>query len=169
MSGQTIPGFGDISVIADFAFDGLDAVALGAVTRRVEQLAGATDPEQFMALADKEVKDLVAAGFNITVPQLDVALPMGTVEAGMSINIPEADRADFQWTSLLLSTVAAIDIKVPEALVQLATSMSPEAGAIVAMGYLKKNGAFYELDADYKKGLLTINGAPMPIPIGAFQ
>ena len=68
-----------------------------------------------------------------------------------------------------MNTIAAVDIKVPEGLVQLATSMSPEAGAIIAMGYLKKNGAFYEMDADYKKGLLTINGAPMPIPLGAIQ
>jgi len=25
------------------------------------------------------------------------------------------------------------------------------------------------MDADLKKGLLTINGAPVPLPLGAFQ
>ena len=43
--------------------------------------------------------------------------------------------------------------------------MNPQAGAIVGMGYLKQNGDVYEMDAAYKKGLLTINGAPMPIPL----
>jgi hypothetical protein len=36
------------------------------------------------------------------------------------------------------------------------------------MGFLQKNGDVYELAAKYKKGLLTVNGAPMPIPLGAF-
>ena len=101
--------------------------------------------------------------------QFDVALPMGTVEMKMTLNIPESDRATFEWTSLLLGTVAAVDIRVPEVLVQLASSMNPQAGAIIGMGYLKKDGDVYILDADFKKGLLTINGAPIPIPMGAFQ
>ena len=29
-----------------------------------------------------------------------------------------------------------------------------------------KNGEVYEMHAEYAKGLLTINGAPMPIPMG---
>ena len=33
------------------------------------------------------------------------------------------------------------------------------------MGFLKKNGDDYEMAAEYRKGLLTVNGAPMPIPI----
>jgi hypothetical protein len=37
------------------------------------------------------------------------------------------------------------------------------------MGFLKKNGDIYEMDAKLAKGLLTINGAPIPIPLGAFQ
>ena len=52
---------------------------------------------------------------------------------------------------------------------QLASSMNPQTGAIIGMGYLKKDGDFYIMDADLEKGLLTINGAPIPIPMGAFQ
>jgi hypothetical protein len=43
---------------------------------------------------------------------------------------------------------------------------NPDAGAIVGMGYLRKKGDVYEMHAAYAKGLLTINGAPMPIPLG---
>ncbi len=169
MKGQTIPGFGEVSVIADMAFEGIDAAALGAVSRKLEDPANAQDPSQMMVNAQEELKDLVAGGFDIAVKQMDVALPMGTVETKMSFELPESDRGSFEWTSLLLNLVASADIKVPEELVQFATSMNPQAGAIISMGYLKKNGDVYEMDADFEKGLLTINGAPIPLPLGMLQ
>jgi uncharacterized protein YdgA (DUF945 family) len=169
MSDQTVPSFGDISVIADMAFDDVDAVALGAVSRRLEELSGSQNPTMVMMTAEEELKDLAAAGINITIDQLDVALPMGTVTSRMSFELPKSDRAAFAWTSLLLDLVGEVYISVPEALVQLATSMDPQAGALVGMGYLKKEGSVYVLDAQMKKGLLTVNGAPIPIPMGAFQ
>ena len=169
MNDQTIPGFGDVSVIANMDLAEFDAVALGKVTAHLESLTGAQDPSQMMLVAEEDFKDLFAAGFDVDVDQFDVALPMGTVQLKMTIAVPESDRAVFEWSSLLLGTTAAVDIRVPEALVQLATSMNPEAGTLIGMGYLKKEGDVYIMDADLKKGLLTINGAPIPIPMGAFQ
>ncbi len=169
MSGQTIPGFGDISVIADMNFAGVDAAALGVVTGRLEEMSGTQDPTIVMMTAQEELKDLLAAGINIGVDQLDVALPMGTVETKMSFEVPQSDRATFEWTTLLLDLVGSVYITVPEELIQFATSMDPQAGALVGMGYLKKDGDVYIMDAQMKKGLLTVNGAPIPIPMGAFQ
>lgn len=169
MNGQTIPGFGDISVNADIGFSDLDAAALGALTQRLEGLGDALDPDRIIMAAEEEFKGLFAAGLGVGVQQLDIALPMGTVEMKMTIEVPESDRAAFEWSSLLLDTVASLDVRVPEALVQLASSMNPQTGAIIGMGYLKKEGDIYIMDADLKQGLLTINGAPIPIPMGAFQ
>jgi len=169
MGGQTIPGFGDISVIADMAFDSIDAAALGVLTERLEDLSGAQDPMMILTAAQEELKDLLAAGIDIRVDQFDVALPMGTVETKMSFALPQSDRAGFEWTSLLLGLAGEVYITVPEELVQFATSMDPQAGALVGMGFLKKDGSVYILDAQMKKGLLTVNGAPIPIPMGAFQ
>lgn len=166
---QTIPGFGDISVIADIGFDDLDAVALAAVSKQLENLAGAPDASRIMMAAEKEFKDLFAAGLKVGVDQFDVALPMGTVEMKMTVAVPESDRTTFEWTTLLLATVASADIRVPEALVQFATSMNPQTGALIGMGFLKKEGDIYVMDANYEKGLLTVNGAPVPLPMGAFQ
>lgn len=169
MSGQHIPGFGDMSVIADLSIGDLDAVALGVVSRKFEALSAQPDPAMAMAEAEGPLKDLVAGGFKMRFDQFDVALPMGTVEMKMTIDVPESDRAAFEWSSLLLLSEAALYISIPEALVQLAASMDPQAGAIVGLGYLRKEGAVYIMDADMKKGLLTINGAPIPIPLGVFQ
>ena len=169
VSEQEFPEFGDISAIADVAFDGVDAVALGAVSKRLDELSGSADPAMIMMAAEDELKDLMAAGINISIDQLDVALPMGTVASRMSFEVPKSDRAGFEWPSLLLDLVAEVYISVPEPLVQLATSMDPQAGALIGMGYLKREGDTYVMDAKMKKGLLTVNGAPIPIPMGAFQ
>ncbi len=169
MSGQTIPDFGDISVIADMSFSDIDAAALGAVSARLETLKGTQDPNQIMLAAQDEFKALFAGGIGVDVKQLDIALPMGTVEMKVNLAVPAFDGATFEWSSLLLDAVASVDVRVPEALVQLASSVNPQTGAIIGMGYLKKEGEVYIMDADLKKGLLTINGAPIPIPMGAFQ
>ena len=42
----------------------------------------------------------------------------------------------------------------------------PGAAMVIGGGYLVKRGDIYELKAEMKKGLLTVNGAPMPIPFG---
>jgi uncharacterized protein YdgA (DUF945 family) len=168
MNGQSVPDFGEISIIADMEFEGLDAAAIDVVSARLDELTGGQDPTMIMMSAQEEFKDLFAAGLNVAVEQFDVAMPMGTVEMKMTLEVPESDRATFEWTSLLLGVEATFDIVVPEQLIQLATSMNPQAGAIVGMGYLKKEGDVYIMDADFKKGLLTINGAPIPIPMGAF-
>jgi hypothetical protein len=37
----------------------------------------------------------------------------------------------------------------------------------IGAGYLVKRGDAYELEAQLKKGILTVNGAPIPLPVGA--
>jgi hypothetical protein len=54
---------------------------------------------------------------------------------------------------------------MPVALMDLAQTVRPESAALVAMGILKKDGESYIVNARYEKGLLTVNGAPMPIPL----
>ena len=36
-------------------------------------------------------------------------------------------------------------------------------------GFLVKRGDAYVMNAEMKKGLLTVNGAPFPIPFGAVR
>lgn len=163
----SVPAFGDVSVDMDLKIGFADAAAVGRVTQRLEEMSGG-DPTQLMMQAEEDFKDLFAAGMSFDADQIDVALPMGLVESELSIDIPASDRDTFEWTALLLSSAAELDVKVPESLVQMATSMNPDMGGIIAMGYLKKDGDSYVMDADFKKGLLTINGAPVPIPLGGF-
>jgi len=168
---EPIPQFGEFSVSADISLEGADAEALGALQRalQAQHTSPGTDPFQVLNAAEGELKRFLAAGLEVRFNKFDVALPMGTVTTKLDVEIKEEDAATFEWTSLLQSAEAAADISIPEALVDLALQMNPEAGAVVGMGFLQKNGDVYELNAEYKKGLLLINGAPMPVPLGMFQ
>ncbi|MCP4301902.1 MAG: YdgA family protein [Gammaproteobacteria bacterium] len=169
MESQALPQLGEFSVVADISLEGADAAAVGALQKALEAQGATPDPGQMFTTVEDDLKRLLAAGLELRFDQLDVTLPMGTVTTKLDIKVPEDDAATFDWTSLLISTEASADISVPEALVDMAMQMNPEAGAIIGMGFLQKNGDVYEMEAEYKKGLLTINGAPMPIPLGAFQ
>lgn len=166
---QTIPGFGDISITADVSIVGADAAAVGKASKRLQEVAANQGPSQILTGVADDLKDLFAAGFDMNINQLDIKFPQGTVETRVTVAIPESDRANFQWTSLLLNTVASVDIRIPAALMDMAIQTNPQASIVVAMGYLKKNGDAYEMEARYKKGVMMINGAPIPIPFGAFQ
>ncbi len=166
LDSQTIPGFGDVSVALDMTLEGADAAALGAVQKAVDDAGASADPNALFASAEEDLKKLLAGGMELRFDQLDVTLPMGTVVTRLDLKVAEEDPDTFDWTSLLLGTEASASVAVPEALVDMAMQMNPQAGAVVGMGFLKKNGNVYEMEAEYKKGLLTINGAPMPIPLG---
>ena len=167
--GPEVPGVGEVSVFFDAKIDNVDAAAVGAISAKLRNASPSSDPTTIMMSAEKELMDLVAAGFELDIEQLDVALPMGTLVTSMTLMVPESDRDTFRWTSLLQSPEAELDISVPDELMQFIMMMNPEASMVVGMGYLKKDGDDYVMDADLKKGLLTINGAPIPIPFGAFQ
>lgn len=170
LDNQTIPGFGEISAAADMRFVGADAAALGRVSKRLEEMSDASDPGKMMTAAQDELFELFASGLSLDFRQLDVVLPMGAVESVMTFNVAKSDAGSFSWLSLLQNDlVAAIDIKVPQGLIDLAAQMGAPTDMIIGMGYLKKDGDIYLVDADYQKGLLTINGAPVPVPLGAFQ
>lgn len=168
MQSQAIPQLGEFTVVADIKLDGADAGAIGALQKSLEAQGANPDPGQMFATVEDDLKRLLASGFELRFDQFDITLPMGTVMSKINFKVAEEDAATFEWTTLLLATEASADISVPEALVEMALQMNPQAGAAVGMGFLQKNGDVYEMKADYKKGLLTINGAPMPIPMGAF-
>jgi len=169
VDGQHVPDFGEVAVAADIAFSGVDAAALGNLMRRVDKMDENGSPEQLFAATQDELARLFAAGFHLDLQQLDVTLPMGKVAIVLNVEVPGTDLADFEWTGLLLSTVAAVDIEVPAELVDIALQMMPQADMAIGLGYVKKNGDVYTTRARLTQGRLTVNGAPVPLPLGAYR
>jgi len=155
-------GFNGITV--DVRFVGLDGIAIGKLKRSLEAAQAMGGASQYVE-AEEDALALLAAGFELHVNQFDIAMPQGLVTSKLKFIVEESDSDNFDWSSALLTTDASADLRVPNALVELAVMMTPEVNTAIAMGVLKKKGDFYEMEAAYKKGLLTINGAPMPIPL----
>ena len=165
-AGVNIPGVGEFGMDMDIEVEGLEPVALGALTRKVRSLRSVDgDNERLYAGAEQEFKRLLAGGGEMRVRQLNISLPQGVASITMDARISERDKGDFEWTSLLLALEGGAQISIPDELMQFILEMNPQAGAVIGMGYLQKKGDAYETNIEYKKGLLTINGAPTPIPL----
>ena len=156
--------FGRARIHIDISADNVDAEALGNLTRALDELNdNASNDEVRLALED-DLKQLLAAGFELHVVQLDIALQPGTVSATLNVEVDDTDPDTFVWTSALLALDATLDLSVPAELMDYAISLDPQVGAAVGMGFLRRNQDVYEMEAAFKDGLLTINDAPMPVP-----
>jgi uncharacterized protein YdgA (DUF945 family) len=160
------PPFGKVDVILQSNVSGVDAPAFQALVEVLDSIdpAGGASADS-KALLQSALKRVLAGGLQLNFDKLNLATDQGTLETIVNLRVKESDTADFEWSALLLATEADASIRVPEALMDFVIQMNPQAGAVVGMGYLKKNGDVYEMQAALKKGLLTINGAPMVIPL----
>lgn len=166
---HAVPQFGEMSFVMDFSLEGADAEAMSRVQQALESVGNSQNPMAMFGTAEQDLKRLFASGFEMNFERLDVTLPMGTVSSKMLFEFGEEDPATFDWTTLLLSTQATVDLSIPEAIVEMIVQAQPDAAMAIGGGYLVKRGDNYELNAQLKKGLLTVNGAPIPIPLGAVR
>ena len=165
-----VPGMGDMDFVLDVAFNGLDAASMQVIGAAFREAQGSTDPEAALAGLFPEIEDdlqkIAASGAEFRIDQLDLTLPQGKVTTKILVDIPEGDpSADFAWSSVLLAMTASADIRMPLALFEFVQAMNPQAMSLVAMGILIKDGDDYVMNAEYAQGLLSVNGAPMPIPM----
>jgi uncharacterized protein YdgA (DUF945 family) len=162
-----IPQFEDMLVDIRFRLNDADARSLGNIQRASQDAATAADPMALYASLETDLKRLFAAGFDFSFNRFDITIPQGKIVSTMNFSFAASDPATFAWTSLLLATEAAMEFSLPAELVETFGQGNPQVAAAIGGGYLVKKGDAYELKALLKKGLLTVNGAPIPIPLGA--
>ena len=146
-----------------------DGRAAGHIKRSLESFAQNAKPDAFVRELEAGARDLVAAGLELHIDEARVSLPQGLIELELHIAVEETGSDGFTWPEALLATEATADFGIGEGLVQLAMAANPEVGGIIGMGYLRKNGDVYEMRAAFRKGLLTVNGAPVPVPLNGLQ
>jgi hypothetical protein len=164
-----VPDLGDVDLVLEAAVERLDA-PLAAMLARTwsEQLAPRAGDAASAGLSPRlepVLRQLLAAGAGIRVERFDLTVPQGTVTSSARFDLPENDRAAFSWPALLLALTASVDLRLPAGLVDQAQAADPQVRSLVGLGFLKKEGTFYTLEADYAQGLLTVNGAPLPVPL----
>jgi len=160
-------GAAEINVAA--RLDGADGKAMAKVMRTYESLQELGRGENPQIDPLDGFLDLLAGGMELHIDRLDLALPQGTMTARMDLMVEEGDADNFTPAAALLALDGTLDLKVSQGLVDFATSLDKSLGAIVGLGYLRKNGDEYETFVEIRSGVLTINGAPMQIPLSAFQ
>jgi uncharacterized protein YdgA (DUF945 family) len=165
----SLPQFEDVLVDIGFHLNDADALALGNIQRASQDAATAADPMALYASMEADLKRLFAAGFNFSFEKFDITVPQGKIVSKMNFSFSESDPASFDWSSLLLGTEASVELSVPVTLVETLGQENPQIAAAVGGGFIRKKGDAYELKALLKKGLLTVNGAPIPIPLGMTQ
>jgi uncharacterized protein YdgA (DUF945 family) len=161
-----VPQFEDMLVVMKFRLNDADARSLGNIQRGSQNAATAADPMALYASLEADVKRLFAAGFEFSFDKFDVTIPQGKIVTKMDFAFAASDPAAFEWASLLLGTEAMMEFSVPADLVETYGQGNQQLAAAIGGGYLVRKGDAYELKALLRKGLLTVNGAPIPIPLG---
>ncbi len=169
-SGLSYQGSDEFGLSLDIVLNRLDAASAYKVARVLRNAQSSADPQAALAdmypLIEGDLQKLLTSGLEIRIDKFAVALPNGELTTNLRIDLPSSDpNAVFSWPALLLALDASADIRLPVALLEMAREMNPDVAMLVAMGALKKVGDFYEMKAEYAKGLVTVNGAPMPIPL----
>ena len=165
-----IPGMGDMNFVLDLALKRLDAASMQVVAAAFREAQSSADPEaalgEMFPRIEDDLQKIVSSGAEIRIDQLDVTLPQGQLTTKIVVDIPEGDSsANFAWSSVLLAMTASADVRMPTAIFDLIQMVNPQATALVAMGILQQDGDDYVMNAVYAQGLLSVNGAPMPIPM----
>jgi uncharacterized protein YdgA (DUF945 family) len=164
-------GTGEMDLNLDLVVNRFDAASMQAILRALEEAQASSEPDDALAVLYPQIEDelqaFLAAGAEVRFDRLDVTLPQGSVSSRLRFELPATDPSQFSWPGMLLALNASADVTVPAALVDMAQAVNPQAGMLVAMGVLRKEGDVYRVEAEYAKGLLTVNGAPMPIPLPA--
>ena len=168
VAGGALSGMGDMSLKGALKIEDADAEAMGRLVSALDRLPANADPTMVLLYSEEALMDVLASGLSIDIEQLDLALPAGVLATKVDIDIPATDRDGFTWSSLLLAAELSAQVQIPEGVYAMAALMNPQIDQAIEMGMLVRNGDNYEMDAQYKKGLLTVNGAPLPIPLDGF-
>ena len=159
---------GDLKFDMNFEIRGADAAALAALQRIAENSADGADPTNLYDAAEDDLKRLFARGFEFGADRIRMGLPQGEIVSSMHFAVAEENVDTFEWTSLLLGAEAKIDVSIPVDLVEMFGASNQQIAMAIGAGYLVRKGDAYVMQAEMRKGLMTINGAPMAIPPGLF-
>lgn len=167
------PSLGDISIDLELTASEVDAESLQTIVTAIDAAESSPDPNIAMADIDQLIEDdlqmLLSRGASISIDKFDVTLAEGTMNGSLTLDLPQSDASDLKsWARLALLLTASANISIDDELLRFAQSMAPELGGLIAMGYLRLDGGRYTLSAEAANGTLTINGAPMSIPMTGF-
>lgn len=165
-----VPNAGTFDVSADIELDDIDAgalVAIGTALRNSNRGGYAPGLEAALPSIASQLEMLAARGGHFAINSFDVRLPQGNWQSSLSLEWPASDPDEpFVLPSFLLRLDASADLRVSRAVYNDIVQAMPDANYLLAAGFLQASGDELTMTANFSGGLLTVNGAPMPIPLG---
>jgi len=143
--------------------DGVDGARLARLREVVEAMAAEADDAVVMAAMEREILALLAAGLEFRLDSLDIEVPQGRTETRVSLTMASSDAVDYDWSSALEAMACDAELSVAEAAVEAAMQTNDSIVAAVGTGFLKKDGEVYRMRVKCSNGLMTVNGAPLPL------
>lgn len=147
----------------------LDAAALGEISAAVQELdspAHAEDASPAMLL--DHMQALLVHGPRLMLREFHFGTPDGALLMTADFAFPPTGPGELG--ALLAGLEASMNIRVPTAVVDRLKALNPDLGpqldGLLGTGLLAQDAQFLVMDAALKGGLLTINGQPMPLPLG---
>jgi len=165
MAAFGLPEVGDMSVVMDFAMGGLEGPAFNNLVNTVNAADESLPGDALYVMMKADLERLFERGFRFDIRALDVDLAAGGLDTVATVTVPGTGTTDLDWPAIANSVEANADLSVEQGLMDYVLALQPQANALIAMGMLKREGDAYMMNAAYKQGLVTVNGAPMPIPI----
>jgi uncharacterized protein YdgA (DUF945 family) len=156
---------GTVSVQLVARLHDADAAKFGATMRSIETMQSVTDYEDELAQLEHDVLRLLAGGMQLHIDQLDILSPFGQFTSRASVTAEPSDRDYYTWDAVATLLNGSANLSLPEALVDMATQADPDLHGVIGLGYLRKRGEFYLMEASFAASVLTVNGAPTPLPL----
>ena len=156
------PDLGRANILGEISVTRVHAQSIGNISRAMDNIEAYSSGDELMLVLKGDLQQLLARGFGFQIQQLDIELQGGTVSTSLDVEVSPTDVDEFVWTSLLLAADARFDASIPAELYDYFVSVDPSVSTAAGLGFLRRNGDVYEMQATLRNGLLEINGAPMP-------
>ncbi|MEM9333252.1 MAG: DUF945 family protein [Pseudomonadota bacterium] len=158
------PMVGDLNFVMNLGMTGFDGLALESLSETLAVVEDSLPPDAMYMLVEDDLMRIFEQGFEVNMSDFDFDMDLGRSDTSLQVTVPPM-KPGFTWPEVLQAATAEATMTLPVALMDMAIAMNPQANAAIGMGLLKRNGDIYEMDAQYEKGLVTINGAPFPLPL----
>ncbi len=160
---MVLGGTGNVQLVA--RLEDADAAAFGKVMHNIDTAWTPYGTAEEHRKFNDSLLQILAAGMELHIDQLDILSPFGQFTSRASMTVDASDSDDYTWDTATTLLNGSASLSLPRALVDMATQANPELHGVIGLGYLRKRDEFYLTEASFADSVLTVNGAPTPIPL----
>lgn len=168
-------GPGPVALTLELALQNVHEPSLASLSetaRALQQEVAGDPPAETYRLMEADLARLIAAGPVLDLRKLGIELPDGEVRLTTYLALAAGGdpAAPLDARELLGRLTGTAELRVPANVVERVRNIAPRAAdqleMLIATGLLRPDGGDYRLQAEYGNGLMTVNGLPLPIPLG---